>query len=175
MFAEKGPQNFSIKVLAKQCGLPRTNFYYYFDSKEELIDKVIELHFKSTIEIFNLELENRLHSYIPDLFVIMHEFKLGVQFTKQLFLNRENPAYNKAYKQSVELSSDLTVPKFMAFLKIDLPLEAAKLLWYTLTDTWYSRLNFNNFSVDSLCELSHEVVDSIIPLIEKNIDRENKS
>ena len=64
LFAEKGPQNLSIKALAKQCGLPRTNFYYYFNNKEELIDKVIEFHFTSTIEIFNLELENRLHSSV---------------------------------------------------------------------------------------------------------------
>lgn len=65
LFAEEGPQNFSIKALAKQCELPRTNFYYYFNNKEELIEKVIELHYKSTTEIFNLELEKRLHSFIP--------------------------------------------------------------------------------------------------------------
>ena len=66
-FAEEGPQNLSIKTLAKRCGLPRTNFYYYFDNKEELIDKVIELHFTSTIKIFNIELENKLHSFMPDI------------------------------------------------------------------------------------------------------------
>ena len=36
LFAEEGPENLSIKALAKQCGLPLTNFYYYFDNKEEL-------------------------------------------------------------------------------------------------------------------------------------------
>ena len=167
-FAEEGPKNLSITTLAKKCGQPRTNFYYYFDNKEELIDKVIELHFKTTTEIFNLELENRLHSFIPDLYVIIYDFKLGIQFTKQLFLNRENPTYNKAYKQSVAVSSDLIVPKFMAFFKIDLPFEEVKSLWFTLTDTWYSRADFENFTVDSLTELCYEIMDSIIPLIEKN-------
>lgn len=166
-FAEEGPKNLSIMTLAKKCGLPRTNFYYYFENKEELIEKVIEFHFKSTTEIFNIELENRLHFFMPDLYVIVNEFKLGVQFAKQLFLNRENPAYNKAYKHGVALSADLIVPKFMAFLKIGLPLEAGKSLWFTLNDTWYSRINFENFTVDSLCELSSEVIDSVIPLIEK--------
>lgn len=167
-FAEEGPKNLSIMALAKQCGLPRTNFYYYFENKEDLIDKVIELHFKSTIDIFNAELENRLHSFMPDLYVIMCEFKLGAQFTQQLFKNREQLKFNEAYKETIALSADLVVPKFMAFHKIDLPFEAGKSLWLTLTDTWYSRINFENFTVDSLCELTYEIMDSIIPLIEKN-------
>ena len=175
LFAEEGPQNFSIKALAKQCELPRTNFYYYFNNKEELIEKVIELHYKSTIEIFNLELEKRLHSFIPDLYVVLYEFKLGVQFTKQLFLNRENSSCNKAYIQSVELSADLIVPKFMEFFKIDLPQESVKALWFIITDTWYSRISCNNFSVDSLCELCYEIMDSVMPLIQNNSNKKDKS
>lgn len=167
LFAEEGPQNFSIKTLARQCNLPRTNFYYYFENKNELIDKVIEFHFETTAKIFNLELENRLHNLIPDLYVIVHEFKLGVQFTKQLFLNREKPACNIAYKKSIAISTDLILPKFIAFSKIDLPYENVKLLWNMLTDTWYCRINFNDYSVDYLCALYYEITDCIMPLIEK--------
>jgi AcrR family transcriptional regulator len=166
-FATEGPDKISVMELSKQCGLPRTNFYYYFENKEELIDKVIEFHFKTTTEIFNLELENKLHCFIPDLYVIIYKFKIGIQFSKQLFLNREYPTYNKAYKQSVALSSGLIVPKFMEFFKIDLPFEVAKALWTTLTDSWYSRLNFDNYSVDYLCELCYEIMDTVTPLIEK--------
>lgn len=175
LFAEEGPQNFSIKALAKQCELPRTNFYYYFNNKEELIEKEIELHYKSTTEIFNLELEKRLHSFIPDLYVVLYEFKLGVQFTKQLFLNREHPSCNKAYMGAVELSADLIVPKFMEFFKIDLPQESVKALWLILTDTWYSRISCNNFSIDSLCELCYEIMDSILPLIQNNSYKKDKT
>ncbi len=167
-FAEEGPKNLSIMALAKKCGLPRTNFYYYFENKQELIEKIIEFHFKTTTDIFNTELENRLHFYIPDLFEIMCEYKIGVQFTKQLFKNREQLEFNEAYKETIALSADLIVPKFMAFLKIDLPLVAGKSLWFTLTDTWYSRINFENFTVDSLSELSYEIMDSVIPLIKRN-------
>ena len=141
-FAEQGPENLSIMELAKKCGLPRTNFYYYFHDKIELIDKIIDFHFTSTTEIFNIELEKRLHSYIPDLYIIMFEYKIGVQFTQQLFKNREQEQYNEAYKKTMALSADLLVPEFMTFLKIDLPMEEGKLLWFTLADSWYSRLNF---------------------------------
>ena len=43
LFAESGP-NISIKKLAKIAGLPRTNFYYHFKDKEDLIDSIIQLH-----------------------------------------------------------------------------------------------------------------------------------
>lgn len=175
LFAEEGPENLSIKALAKQCGLPRTNFYYYFESKEELIDKIIELHFQSTTEIFNAELEKRFHTFIPDLYVVMSDFKLGVQFAKQLFLNRKYPAYNKAYKKGIALSADLIVPKFTAFFKIDLPHESAKLLWYTLTDAWFSRFNFDDYTVDALCASCYDVMDTVRPLIQQGISTDAQS
>ena len=175
MFAEKGPHKFSIKALAGQCKLPRTNFYYYFEHKDDLIDTIIEFHFESTTQIFNLELENRLHNFIPDLYEVVHEFKIGIQFTKQLFLNREKLEYNKAYLQSVAISSDLIAPKFLEFTKIDIPHESFKPLWYTLTDTWYSRVNFDNYSVDSLCKLSCEIIETILPLTKAHIKQKNKS
>ena len=165
-FATEGPDNISVMELAKQCGLPRTNFYYYFENKEELIENVIQFHFKTTTEIFNNELENRLQTFIPDLYVIVHESKLGMQFTKQLFLHREKSSCNDAYMHGVALSADIIVPKFMEFFKVDLPLEKGKLLWYTLTDAWYARLDFNNYTVESLIELCYEVVDSVTPLLD---------
>lgn len=168
LFAKNGPENLSIKALAEQCELPRTNFYYYFDNKEDLIEKVIDLHFKTTTELFNTELENKLHSLIPDLYVIAYEFKPGFQFAKQLFLNRENPMYDKAYKQGIALSSDLIVPKFKAFYKINLPYERIKPIWFMVTDAWFSRVKFDDFSVDYLCDLYYEIMDPIAPLIENN-------
>jgi AcrR family transcriptional regulator len=167
-FAEIGPNNLSIKSLAKQCDLPRTNFYYYFANKEELIEELIKLHFETTTKLFNTELENRLHSLIPDLYVISIDYKLGFQFAKQLFLNREEPVYNKAYKHGIALSANLIVPKFKEFTKIDLPYESVKLIWFTVTDAWFSRVKFDEFSVDYLCELYYEIMDTLAPLIEKN-------
>lgn len=174
LFAEKGPENLTVKELAKQCKLPRTNFYYYFENKEEIIDKIIELHFTTTTEIFNLELEKRFHIYIPDLYVILYDFKLGLQFTKRLFCNRENPKFNHAYKKGVALSADLIAPKFRTFFNINLPNEEVKALWFTVVDAWYARLNFNEYSVESLIDSCYEIMDAIKPLIENNNKLLNK-
>jgi len=170
-FATEGSGKLSIKALAKQCGLPRTNFYYYFHDKEELLDKIIELHFNTTTENINKELEQRLHSFIPDLYLILYDFKIGVQFAKQMFNNRDIPRFNKAYKHGLAISADLIVPHFKDFLNIDLPDKTVKLLWFTLCDTWYSRLNFNDFSVESMSALSYEIIESILPLINDKVSK----
>lgn len=175
IFAEKGPENLSIKALSKQCGLPRTNFYYYFDNKEELIDKIIDLHFETTTNVFNVELEKRLHTYIPDLYVIMYDLKLGLQFAKQLFKNRENQKFNEAHKKGIALSAYLIIPKFKDYFNIDLPDETVIQLWSTVVDAWYSRLSFSSFSVDLLIASCYDVMDTILPLIEKGNKLESKS
>jgi AcrR family transcriptional regulator len=166
LFAEKGLENFSVKEVANRCGLPRTNFYYYFDNQDDLLDKTIELHFQTTTEIFNAELSKRLNVFMPDLYVVLYDFKLGMQFAKTLFKHRDIPKYNTAYIKGVALSADLIVPKFKEYFSINLPDEQVKELWYTVTDTWYSRLNFSNYSIEYLCELCFEIMDTITPLIE---------
>jgi len=167
LFAENGPENFSVKEVSNRCGLPRTNFYYHFDNKDDLLDKTIELHLQSTLEIFNAELSKRLKVFIPDLYEVIYDFKLGMQFARTLFKHRDIPKYNTAYRKGVALSADLIVPKFKEFFSINLPDDQVKELWYTLTDSWTSRLNFDNYSVEYLIELCYEIVGTIIPLMEQ--------
>lgn len=167
-FAEKGPENLSIKALAEQCELPRTNFYYHFNDKGDFIDKLIEVHISSTIEVFNQELTTRFHSYIPDLYVILFDFKIGLQFAKQLFKNRDNLKYNKAYNAGVILPAEFILPKFKRFFKLDLPDKTVMILWTTLVDAWYSRLNFDNATVDEMISMCYEIMDSILPLVENH-------
>ena len=165
-FAERGPDNISIKALAEHCELPRTNFYYYFNDKGDFIDKIIEVHLSTTVELFNQELIIRFHTYIPDLYVILFDFKLGLQFAKQLFKNRDLPKYNKAYNAGVILPAEFILPKFKRFFKLDLPDKTVMFLWVTLVDVWYSRLNFDNITVDDMISLCYEIMDSILPLVE---------
>lgn len=167
IFAKKGPDSLTIKGLSETCELPRTNFYYYFDNKEDLIDKLIRLHFETTTQLFNEALRKRLHSYIPDLYIILYDFKLGLQFSYQLFKNRDILKYNKAYKKGVALSNELILPKFKSFFKLDLPDETILALWATVVDTWYSRVNIDELSVDNMISLCYEIMDSILPLVEK--------
>jgi len=168
LFAERGPEHLTIKELAKRCQLPRTNFYYHFDDKDDLIEEIINLHFRTVVDFFNQELQERLITFMPDLYSILYEFKLGLQFTKTLFKHRDKPKFNEAYKKGVALSAELIVPKFKTYFNISLPHEQLKEFWFTVTDAWYSRLNFEDLSVHYLCALCDEIMDTMLPLIEKS-------
>lgn len=167
LFAEKGPNGFSVKELAQKCGLPRTNFYYYFKNKEELIEEVIDLHFHTTVKIFNVELTKRLHSLIPDLYLVIFDFKPGMQFAYQLFINRHNPKLNEAYKKGIMLSADLILPKFKEQLNTELPYNELLPLYLMVNDSWFSRLNFHDYSVESLVKSCKDIIDCITPLTQR--------
>jgi AcrR family transcriptional regulator len=86
LFAQEGPDNISVKALAKECGLPRTNFYYYFANKQELIEKLIEFHFNSTTEVFNKELEKRRKNNPKKAFFTLKPNKLPRKPISMVFL-----------------------------------------------------------------------------------------
>lgn len=164
LFAVKGPECFSIKELAHQCNLPRTNFYYYFTDKDDIIGKVIEHHLQIVSLELNCELEKRMHTFIPDLYEVVYDFKLGIRFAKQLFKNREDPYYNNAYRKALSISSQLIVPKFQEYFELELPEDEMSAIWYTLTDAWFSRLSFDDYTVESLTQLTLEIWKTIAPL-----------
>jgi hypothetical protein len=59
-------------------------------------------------------------------------------------------------------SADIVLPVFRDYYKLTVSDPALKALWKTLTDSWYSRLNFEDFSPESLAELSDSIMQSIL-------------
>lgn len=172
LFAENGPDSFSVRDLANYCNLPRTNFYYYFEDKNDLINHVIDYHFQIN-DLFIDELQNNFDNYIPDLYEILFKFELGLKFAKQLFKNRELEKYNHAYNKGMYSSIPFLIPKFKEYFKIDLEGDELLEFWYTVSDAWYSRLHFQNCSVKYLIELCFEVMNSMKPLLANKLQEEN--
>jgi len=57
--------------------------------------------------------------------------------------------------------TDILVTQLLNF-HVDLSKEYEKELWKTLTDSWYARLDFEDFSPESLAELSDSIMQSIL-------------
>ncbi len=161
MFAEKGLEGFNVKNIASRGGLTRSSFYYYFENKDDLIDAVIEYYFDVVIRDINITFQERLVSFLPDFYDIVFEFSEAIQFTKQLFRNKESEPYTHAHKQGIALTAEYIVPEFKAYLKIDLETNEVKELWYTLADAWFSRLDFNDYSVQTLTRNGVDIWNSI--------------
>jgi AcrR family transcriptional regulator len=57
-FREHGYANTSIAMLASTCKLSKSHFYYYFDSKETLMEEVLQMELQHfTEQVFNIAYE----------------------------------------------------------------------------------------------------------------------
>lgn len=161
LFAEVGPDNLNVLSLSEACGLSRSNFYYHFPDKEYLIDQLLKMHLESS-ENYKIDIKENLHSFLPDIHKIVVSYKLGIKFHWQLFRNRHTLKYNHVYLTLNNITGVLIIPKFVSYYKLNASAPVVKSLWDTLTDSWYSRVDFDNFTVDALCAISEETMLAIL-------------
>ncbi len=140
-FAVVGPVKFSIKALSEKTGLSRTSFHYYFSSKEEFFDLLIEEHYHQVTQ-FNLAIRERKIVSPEDLGKLLNEYAVGVRFQYRLFLFRHIDRYNQAYVKGHEINLRNGLMEWlMNQLGVSLPLDQARRVYYMLTDVFYTRLN----------------------------------
>jgi AcrR family transcriptional regulator len=160
-FADVGPEQLNIKRIAEITGLPRTNFYYHFSDTDILVTQLLNVHVDLSKK-FEQELQQHLKVFIPDLHRILYTFETGVKFHWQLFKHRSDIRFGYIYNTLNSSSAELILPVFRDYYKLTVSDSALRALWKTLTDSWYSRLDFEYFSPESLAELSDSIMQSIL-------------
>jgi AcrR family transcriptional regulator len=160
-FAEVGPEQLNIKKISEIADLPRTNFYYHFPDTDVLLTQLMNYHIDISKK-YEKELQYRLKVFIPDLHRILYSFEMGVKFHWQLFKHRTDVRFGYTYNAINNTSAEYILPAFREYYQLNVSDSALKALWKTLTDTWYSRLDFKDFSPESLAELSDSIMQSIL-------------
>lgn len=160
-FAFVGPEQLNIKRIAEITGLPRTNFYYHFQDTDMLVTALLDFHTDLSKE-YEKELQQKLKVFIPDLHRILYAFETGVRFHWQLFKHRSDVRFGYIYNSLNSSSAEIILPVFREYYKLTVSDPALKSLWKTLADSWYSRLDFEDFSPESLAELSDSIMQSIL-------------
>ena len=64
-FALYVPDNLSILKISKEIGLPRTSFYYYFADREDMIEQLLIMHYKTT-DLYTAAFKEQCKVLIPD-------------------------------------------------------------------------------------------------------------
>jgi AcrR family transcriptional regulator len=160
-FADVGPDQLNIKRIAQITGLPRTNFYYHFPDTDVLLTHLLNFHADNSKK-FEAELQQKLKVFIPDLHRILHSYKTGVKFHWQLFKHRSDIRFGYLYNSGNSSSADIILPVFRDYYELTVSDSALRGLWKTLTDSWYARMDFDNFSPESMAELAEEIMQSIL-------------
>ena len=77
LFANKGYESTSISQLAKEAGISKGLIYTYFESKEALLKKDVELNIKPQTKL------KMTFSEIPEIFIPESEFILEVSLIQK--------------------------------------------------------------------------------------------
>jgi len=170
-FAVNGP-DFSIKGLAKKTMMPRSTLYYHFDSKEHLIQELLNQH-RLFIETYLLEMKSGVKSIIPDLYELMFRYKECVLFHQKLLKYGDNKAFYTLYKEANDKSLNIILPFIKTLFKPDAPDSDIKQFYHTLIDAWYSRLDPKNMNVESMIALGVEIMENTLGLYTGVVSKKN--
>jgi AcrR family transcriptional regulator len=166
-FATNGP-DFSINDLAKKSNLPRASLYYHVASKEELLEELLLLH-QEKVNRYLSQLEGKVKNVIPDLYKFVYAHKTEILFHRQLLLNSHREEFYVLYKSANQRSMVLLLPQIKGLFDTTGSNEEFIRFYHTLTDTWYIRLDPNDFTVESLMSLATDIMENTLGLFSGTI------
>ena len=168
-FALFGPENLSINKISKEIGSSRASFYHYFGDIEVFIEALLDMHWQIHQQFYSVgALECK--KLIPDLYLLLEQNPIPLQFSKQLFLNRNKPAYNYLFTKTYNIGAKTFILKLFS-KQFDLHYndEDTFNLWLTVGESWYSRLDTNNLSAEKMQQLAEEIMNSVLKFVSSNL------
>ena len=168
-FALYGPENLSINKLSKELGSSRASFYHHFGDIEVFIEELLDMHWQINQQFCSIG-TRECKKYIPDLYLILEQFPIPLQFSKQLFLNRDKPGFNYLFMKTYNASSKAFMLKlFTEQFGLHQNDEDIYDLWLTVGESWYSRLDTNNLSAEKMQQLAEEIMNTVLKFISSDL------
>ena len=161
-FALYGLENLSINKISKEIGSPRASFYHHFGDIDVFIEELLDMHWEIDQQFRSIGAQ-KCKKLFPDLYLLLEQYPIPLKFSKQLFLNRNIPAYNYLFMKSYNASAKAFILKLFSeqfsFNHTDIDTYN---LWLTVGESWYSRLDTNNLSAAKMQQLAEEIMNSIL-------------
>jgi len=168
-FAIYGPDKLSINNIAKSIGASRSNFYHYFGEMEIFIDELLARHWEVCMQ-YEREGKDKCKVLVPDLYRLLASYPIPLRFSLQLFRHRDIPKFNYLFLKSYQSSAEaFLLELFEDHLNLQLPESEQKKLWMTLGESWYSRIDVEDLSAESLQRHAQEIMESISALVQSDI------
>ncbi|MCD4736050.1 MAG: hypothetical protein K8R53_08410, partial [Bacteroidales bacterium] len=108
--------------------------------------------------------------FFPDLYLLLEQYPIPLKIRIQLFLNRNNPAYNYLFMKAYNASAGaFTLKLFSEQFGLHYNNEDTYNLWLTVGESWYSRLDPNNLSAVKMQQLAEEIMNSVLKFISSDL------
>ena len=168
-FAFYGPDNLSINKLSKEIGSPRASFYHHFGDIEIFIIKLLDIHWQIS-QKFDSVGAQECKTFFPDLYLLLEQYPIPLKFSKQLFLNRNIPAFNYLFMRTYNASARAFILKlFSEQFGLHFAYEDIYNLWLTVGESWYSRLDPNNLSALKMQQLADKIMNSVLNFMSSDL------
>lgn len=160
-FAKQGPENLSISQIGKEVGASRSSFYHHFGDMDLFVDELLARHWR-LCQVFNREGKAHCQNLMPDLYQLLARFDLPLQFSRQLFHHRHIPRCNYVFLRTYESSAKAFILElFRAHMDLHLPQNDLYHLFLTLGEAWYSRLDPNDLSAETLGHHAADILQDL--------------
>ncbi|MCB2222397.1 MAG: TetR/AcrR family transcriptional regulator [Bacteroidetes bacterium] len=161
-FALYGPQNLSIKKISEALGSSRASFYHFFGDMDVFTEELLAMHW-DIAEKFNEIGKTSCNQLFPDLYDLLAENPVPLQFSMQLFHHRSKPAFNFLFIKTYEASAKtFLLYLFAEHYSLTQTEREIFNLWITVGEAWYSRLNKEDLSSERLQKVARDIMDSVI-------------
>ncbi|WP_321372875.1 TetR/AcrR family transcriptional regulator [uncultured Draconibacterium sp.] len=168
-FAKYGPDKLSINNISRAVGLSRASFYHYFGEVNIFIDELLEMHWNISEE-FKETGKKRCKNLIPDLYNLLAEYPIPLQFGLQLFHHRHQPQLNLLFIKSYEaISQAFALELFAKSLKLNACDVTVSDLWITVGEAWYSRIDPEDLSSITLQRHAKEILHTVNRIVNSKL------
>lgn len=167
-FGLYGPDHLSIKRIAEELYIARTSFNYHFKDKDEFIDELIRHHYDLHKQFCETG-KRHCKKYLPDIHQLVLVFPEGFKFHKQLFNHKQIDKYSKVFNTCNEISAnEFVIQLFINYYSLPLTFKDASELHESLLETWYSRLDTNDMTLEKLVRSTEEIMSALLALMQNS-------
>jgi AcrR family transcriptional regulator len=157
-FALFGPEYLSINKLSKAIGFSRASFYHHFGDIDVFTEELLALHWQIALK-FNALGKEKCTKLFPDLYNLLEQNPIVLQFSIQLFHHRSYPAFNYLFLKTYQATAkSFALKLFKKHYNLTQPANEIYLLWLTLGEAWYSRITPEDLTSETLQRHSEEIL-----------------
>jgi len=168
-FALYGPKNLSVNKLSKTTGSSRGSFYHHFGDIDVFVEELFGKHCHIVV-IFKSLGREKCKRLFPDLYIFLEQNPLTLQFSLQLFHNRSNPEFNFVFIKSYEeIAKSFALELFKKHFGLLQSEREVYLLWLTLGEAWYSRLDPNDLTSETLQKHAEEILQNLFEFVNSSL------
>jgi len=171
LFARNGKTALNIDKLAKVVGKSRSSFYHNFYTLEDFRDQLFFYHYEQAKKFQKTSI--LIDELFPEFIQLMVEYKDWVFFQKQIFLLRfEDPRYLETFDKIRSVTEEHTASLWIKTAGLEkLPVSQIRQFFFVIRETFYTRLDYNNWTEEVINKVVIDINSSFKFLINNDLDK----